>query len=344
MSTMANYWADKGWWLTLLTMDDGAAPSFYDLRPGVRHIPLRIAVDSRNSLVGLWNNLQRILILRRAIRESNPDAVISFVDKTNVSTLLATWGLNVDVVVSERVDPGSYSLGLVWDHLRRWAYSWADSIVVQTTKAREYFSRRCQGRIAVIPNPVVLPGRPPSGPDHRPGNPSVVAMGRLAEQKGFDLLLHAFARLAGRHPDWTMMIIGEGPLRASLESLRDELGISDRVDLPGIVEHPHECLQEASLFVLSSRFEGFPNALCEAMACGLAVIAADCPSGPRDIVRDGENGLLIPSEDVEALTGAMDRLMSNDAERKRLALRAREVVERFSLPKVMAMWENVLHG
>src|SRR4028118_905703 len=358
ISIMANYWAAKGWKITILTFDDGTNQPFYEIDSCVRHIPLSIAGESLNLFVSIWNNLKRIQILQSAIAQSNPDAVISFMDQVNVLTLLAMrfspgtvilqkppWGtrsLNIPVIVSERVDPALYSIGRIWEQLRRWTYPLADGLVVQTQEALSYFSSRLQARACIIPNPVLLPNRAIDTSDRLVVGRSAIAMGRFTQQKGFDLLLQAFARLSDERPEWTLMILGEGELRTELECLRGSLGLSGRVHLPGVVKNPYEVLMQADIFVMSSRFEGFPNALCEAMACGLPVISTDCPSGPREIIRDGVDGILVPNQDVEALSAAMDRLMSDELERKRLSIRAPEVVERFSLKKVMGMWEKLL--
>jgi glycosyltransferase involved in cell wall biosynthesis len=169
-------------------------------------------------------------------------------------------------------------------------------------------------------------------------------MGRLSREKGFDVLMRAFARCAATRPDWSLLIAGEGEERAHLVDLRGRLGLAARVRLPGRVADPGGLLRRADLFVLPSRHEGFPNALLEAMACGLPVVAFDCPSGPAEIVRPGQDGLLVPACDEEALAAAMRRLMDDEAERRRLGARAVEVLERFGLDRVMAAWETVVDG
>jgi glycosyltransferase involved in cell wall biosynthesis len=344
MSIMANYWASasKGWNITILTFDDGSNPPFYDLDCRICHIPLGIAKDSANIFLGLWNNLKRIAKLRAVISESQPNALISFMDKNNVITLLAVQGLNIPVIVSERIDPHYYSIGVIWEQLRWWIYPLANSIVVQTKEARDYFLPQWQDWIDIIPNPVLSAKQVNISTERLLPKCSIIAMGRLEGQKGFDLLLEAFAKLKDCYPEWSLTILGEGSLRSELEFLCDRLDIANRVYLPGRVKNPYEYLQQAALFVMSSRFEGFPNALCEAMACGLPVISTDSPSGPREIIRKGIDGILVPSEDLEALTSAMNRLMSDEKERQRLGKAALEVTERFSIEKVMVMWEDLL--
>ena len=342
MSIMANYWVAKGWEIILLTFDDVTVTPFYHLDSRITHIPLGIAANSPNLIIGIWNNLKRIQKLKSVICKSNPDAVISFMHTTNVITLLATRWLNLPVVVSERNNPRMTTINGIWKQLRELSYLFADRIVVQSKTVLNYFSSKVQARACIIPNPVLSPPEENEPSEKLLSGRSLIAMGRLERQKGFDLLLQAFAKLKDRHPKWTLTILGEGTLRSELESLRNQLGLVERVHFPGVVKNPDHFLKLGDLFIMSSRFEGFPNALCEAMACGLAVISTDCPSGPREIIRHDLDGILVPNENVSALTVAMDCLMSDEQERKRLACRAPEIVERFALEKIMGMWEVVL--
>ncbi|ODG98806.1 group 1 glycosyl transferase [Nostoc sp. KVJ20] len=341
MSIMANYWAAKGWQITILTFDDNKIPQF-DLDSRVLYTPLGIASKSPNAIIGIYNNLNRIGTLRNAIINSNPDVVISFMSKINAITLLTTRWLNIPVVISERSNPIKSYLGGAWKQLRQQTYPFADRIVFQTKRARDCFPLKLQNNSCIIPNMVVLPPIEKQSSDKVLRERSLVAMGRFVPEKGFDLLLQAFAQLKDRYPEWTLTILGDGKLRPDLESLRNQLGLSDRVYFPGMVKNNYDFLQQAEIFIMSSRFEGFPNALCEAMASGLPVISTDCPSGPREIIRDGIDGILVPNEDVSALAAAMERLMSSEEERKSLAARAPEIIERFSVEKIMGMWEEVL--
>ena len=350
MTTMANYWAENGWGITLITLDS-VDSDFYKLHPDVKRVALGLMGGSSNPLTAIRNNINRIIKLRNEIMSSTPDAVISFMDRMNVLTLLATRGLTLKVIVSERTNPAYHDIGRPWKLLRSITYPWANVVVAQTDQVRQWLMKVVKrSDVVVIPNPIHYEneevGSKLSLADiggRNENKRTVIAMGKLGVQKGFDMLIRAFAEIARSNPEWKLIIFGEGKERDALLQLADKLGIAESVYLPGTVKNPMAFLRQADLFIMSSRCEGFPNALLEAMACGLPVISTDCPSGPREIIRDGVDGILVPPENIDALAEAMDRLMSDENERKRLAARAPEVLERFGLEKVMGMWEETIN-
>lgn len=342
MSTLANYWVKQGWCVTLLTFDNGTKP-FYPLDERVKWRPLDIEGISGNRLHTPRRSLRRLWILRQAIVDSQPQVILAFVDKTNVLTLLASRGLGIPVIISERVSPLHWPIGRWgWCWLRRWLYPQAACLVLQTEAALRYYPLVLRRRVRVVPNAAIV--RVPDSVRIQPSpkSPTLIAMGRLTSQKGFDLLLEAFAAVAPHYPHWSLTIWGEGPERENLEALRDMLGLHRQVCLPGCTSTPGLEMARADLFVLSSRFEGFPNVLCEAMAVGLPVIGCNCPDGPSELIRHGIDGLLVPPEDVDALAAAMDVLMGDDSARQRFGQRALEVLERFSQERVMALWNQVV--
>jgi glycosyltransferase involved in cell wall biosynthesis len=170
-------------------------------------------------------------------------------------------------------------------------------------------------------------------------------MGRLEPQKGFDLLIRAYASVADSRPDWDLTILGEGGERRALEGLVARLGLSTRISLPGRDPEALGALRRSDLFVLSSRYEGFPNALLEAMACGVPVISFDCPSGPADIVSDGVDGRLVPAEDVDGLAAAIVELTGSEPLRLAFGAKGAEAAARYSVDRLARRWEEVLrHG
>lgn len=345
LSNMATYWVEKKHDVSMITLDSRLS-DFYELHPEVKRYDLDVMDASTSMLDAAKNNLLRIKKLRSAIVESKPEVVISFMDVTNVLTLLSTRGLGIRVIVSERSVPAHYPIENAWLKLRSMTYSLADVVVAQTSEVGRWIedNMKCK-KVVVIPNPIHLGMVTNSGvrlldvigaPTKAP---TIIAMGRMTNEKGFDLLIKSFSMVASSYPDWRLVIFGEGQERNKLTSLAKDLGVSDRVFMPGLMKNPAHLLREADIFVLSSRFEGFPNVLLEAMACGLPVISFDCPSGPGEIIRDGVDGLLVPPEDVGAMAKTMDRLMADERERVCLKARAPEVCERFSMDKVMGMWE-----
>jgi glycosyltransferase involved in cell wall biosynthesis len=170
----------------------------------------------------------------------------------------------------------------------------------------------------------------------------VVAAGRLNRQKGFDLLVPAFARVLEEAPDWELRIYGTGPERGALQRQIASLGVDGGVRLMGATPQLGSALAEGSLFVLSSRFEGFGMVLVEAMSKGLPVVSFDCPRGPSEIVTDGVDGLLVPAEDVDALATAILRVIGDEAFRRRAGAAALQASQRYDLASIGADWEALL--
>jgi GalNAc-alpha-(1->4)-GalNAc-alpha-(1->3)-diNAcBac-PP-undecaprenol alpha-1,4-N-acetyl-D-galactosaminyltransferase len=333
LAEMANYWAERGVDVSLATWSGPQIRDFYRLDGRIRRVHLGVASGGR-----LRGNLGRILKLRKLMRNTAPDAALSFLTRSNVPTILAGIGLPLRVVISERVQPAHETgLQLAWRILRRFVYRQAAAIVSQTTGAAEWIRSNLGAKVLVIPNAL----RPlPAESDVR--EPLVVGIGRLVPQKGFDLLLRAFAQVESAHPEWRVAIAGEGPERKALERLSAELGVRGRVDFVGHVREVESLMARASLVVQPSRYEGFPNAVLESMGMGAAVISADCPAGPAELIEDGINGRLVPVEDIDALAQAMAELMGEPALRLRLGREATRVRERFRQDSIMAQWEAVL--
>ena len=363
VTTMANHWVQRRRQVTILTTHFAGESACYGLDPNVTHLDLStprfdtlptdlnvvaplvrlIAACSPSENAVLRSKVTHLLKLRGAILFTRPDLVISYMDRTNIGVLLAIHGLGLPVIVSEQADPSQNFLGEGWERLRRRLYPQASYVTVLTDESLDYFSTVTGMRGRVIPNVLSPSVFMSSGEVPRQKNgKTLMAMGRLGHEKGFDLLLNAFALVAERHSDWTLEILGEGPVRPYLESCVQKRGLRERVQMPGFTHRPFDAMRRADLFVLSSLDEGFGNVLIEAMACGLAVVSFDCPSGPRHIIRDGVDGVLVPPRDTEAMAAALDRLMGDEAERKRLASKAPEVVERFGVEKVMSMWEELV--
>jgi glycosyltransferase involved in cell wall biosynthesis len=344
---LCNHWAARGHEVTLMPTFAGRGECLYslDARVQVDYLADRVGSSSRS----VFNKARRYRVLRCAIRALAPDGIVSFLPHVNVAAVLAAWGMKVPVVVSERTFPPAMPLGRGLETLRRFAYPRAKGVVVQTERTRRWLADCCPRAAGwVIPNPVVcpLPNAEPSVAPHSVVDTArriVVGVGRLSEEKGFGRLLAAFGELAHRFPGWELVLLGEGQERQRLEAQAESLGLSDRVHLPGRVGNLGDWYARADLFVMSSRFEGFPNALVEAMAHGLPAVSVDCETGPADIIREGVDGYLVsPSEGTAGLARAMEGLMQNDDRRRRMGEAAVAVRERFSPERVMAEWDEVL--
>lgn len=338
MSLIADHWAKRGWRVSILTFEAPGTASYYPINPSITVEQLGLPSAHESKLGSTRAAAHRALALRRVFRKSLPDVIVSFLTRTNVLTLLSTRGLRVPVVVSERNNPALQPFGAPWRWLRALTYPRAFGLVTMTRGALEYFPKEMRPREWVIPNPVELP----HAWEEKRGNHTLVAVGRLVPQKGFDLLLQAFALAAGDAPKWSLTIWGEGPDRAKLERLRDDLGLAGRVRFPGVTERPGIWIETADAFVLSSRYEGWGIVLLEAMAAGLPVVSFDCEWGPREMIKHGSDGLLVPAEDIASLSNALVKIMTDEKLREQLGSAAAAAVKRYSREYILAEWDNVV--
>lgn len=333
--------------VTLLTLDDPATDR-YPVDPRVTRVGLSLMAESHSLWSAVGNNRRRIERLREAVRTSRPDVVLSFCDKTNILTLAACRSLGVPVVVSEHTDPRHQKIGAVWSTLRRLYYRSASGSIALTAPAAELVGRWTGNQPAIIPPAVDPPelasAAPPPLESWRPPHAEFqwVVVGRLSPEKAIHRAIEAFAGLAPAFPEWTLAVAGDGPQRDQLQRLIHRFGVSDRVRLLGWVADVPALLAAADAFVLTSRYEGFPVSLLEAMAAGLPCVAVDCESGPAEIIRHQENGWLVPQDDPDALVAAMQQLMADPELRERLGREARCVTEAYGWDAMVAAHERVL--
>ncbi|MGL5943945.1 MAG: glycosyltransferase family 4 protein [Waterburya sp.] len=331
--------------VTVITLSDKAT-DFYQLPVESSRIALGVMGHSSGLIEAVKNNIKRISILRKAIQFTTPDVVISFLQITNITTILALRGTKYPVIVTEHNNIKVFSYGILWDTLRRLTYPYCSVVVSVSKGVDRSFDLLPESKRAVIYNPIVI--KDDEYIDQLPAEVDfnkkwLVSMGRLTEQKGFDLLLQAFSKITSKYPNWQLLILGSGELLKSLEQMKDDLGLSsEQVVFTGALKNPFAVFKKAKLFVMASRHEGFPMSHGEALACGLPVIATDCPSGPSEMIRHDVDGLLVPNQDVTALARAMESIMSDEQKRQQLAAKAPEVTERLSLNSIVDEWETLI--
>lgn len=338
---------DAGREVMLLTLS-GDMPDAYRPPEGVRRERLEARLLPPSLFHRLWYLANRVISIRRRIGSYQPDVVVTLIDKVNILVLFSLLGTGIPVVISERVHPAYNPIARAWKLARRLIYPLARAVTVQTEDGATWFRQHSS-----IKHPVVIAnavrhlrdfdgeGGAPAAGDAVSAQRFILAIGRLSEQKGFDLLLEAYYRAGLVGAGWRLVILGEGPEREALEGQARALGIGDMVSFPGFVDIG-PFLRKAGFFVLSSRYEGFPNVLMEAMQLGLPCISFDCPSGPRDLVTNEQNGLLLPPQDVSSLSAALARLAADPELRARLGSGAAGVNQQFSQARIYGKWLALL--
>jgi glycosyltransferase involved in cell wall biosynthesis len=346
---LANAWAGRGRAVTVVTKAEETSAYALDARVDRRAFGRSRAEALRAESVAavlrtlgdvgcsyLHDNAAIISLIRDAILATRPDVVVSHLDVTNVRVLAAMHGSGVPVIACEHTDVARVPAGR-WTQAREVLYREAAAVVATHPACAAFLARRGAPAV-VIANPLVPPAAraAPPGPRRR-----LVALSRFSFEKRLEMTVRAFEKIAAAHPQWDLEIYGEGPLRRSVQNVVDRLALRGRVHLRGFAD-AYDVLAGADLFVSASSVEGFGNAIWEALACGVPVVAMDCGAPVRSLLRQGIDGILVETESTTALANALASLMDDDARRAAMAARAPEVVERYSLESSLAAWEAVL--
>ena len=350
---LANAWAARGHCVTILTVTQGSKPPAYaiDSRVERRDLgwPRSAHADELNAVTiapvvrglnqagctALLRQLALIAVIRHGILTTAPDVVVAHLDMTNLRVLAAMQETGVPVIACEHTDVSRISFGQ-WQSARAALYRRAPAVVASHAVSAEWLAQRGAAAFA-IPNPLVAP--PPLCVERDDDRRRIVALSRLSQEKRLDLLIRAFARVAGDFPEWELDIYGTGPHRPQLAWLINELA-PGRAHLRGFTTSPYTVLAGADLFASTSWVEGFGNAIWEALACGVPVVAMEAGAPVSALVRHGVDGLIVPMD--SALVPALASLMGDEAARKTMAARAREVLTRFSIESSLAAWDALL--
>lgn len=347
LSILANHWAERGLKIHLITFEGDSNQSFYSLSEKINYIklgtlfPKIVANAETGRLSFIFKIFYSAFALRSVIRKissgSGPTILLSFLTHANLSVILASMGLEIPTLVSERSYP-LYSAGLMGRLARRFLYPFSTGIIVLTRTAAEFFPNAWRTKITVIPNPVLKTDM--ISQRTSTSVPMILGVGRLSPEKRFDLLIQSFSRVHLDFPMWRLLILGDGPQRETLQRLAIDLGLGGKVDFRSAERNVGPFYANAEIFVLSSDFEGFPNALGEAMAAGLACIATDCICGPSEMIDSSRNGLLVTPQNLPDLEMALRLLLSNEPLRRLLAKEASRITEKFSMTKISRMWDE----
>lgn len=333
---LADYFQTEGYRVVMVTQY--RKEEEYDLPEGIERILSDIEGEevSASRVVNFFRRLNK---LHAIWKEHRPDLVLSCIGKNNFMAVVTAMGTKTKAVVSvvgeAKEEYPSRGMRMLADIL----FPRAAGIILQTERSRSFFCRKAGEKAVILPNslnPAFIRPRFEGVREKR-----IVSVGRMDANKNHELQLRAFAALKDRYPGYTLVIYGDGELRSHIEETAVRLGISERVLLPGVVQDVAVRIERASLFLLTSYSEGVSNALIEALALGLPVIATDVPSGgTEELMTDGVNGLVIPAGDVKALTRAMDRLLGDLAYAERLGREAARIQQRLAPEQVNPLWKE----
>ncbi len=302
----------------------------------------KVIIDT--TLIGKCNNVTGKLInFRKYLAKHYNATIISFFTMIGIYILLLSLGLKNKVIISERLDPAkSIPSNKILFFIRRLLYKTADRFVFQTPDALAFFEEKIQNKGIIIPNPLKehLPSRYTGKRSKR-----VVTFARLEPQKNYTLLINAFEVFLRKYPDYILDIYGKGREEEKLVSLVKEKNLSNKINFKGFSKDVHTAIYDARMFVLPSDYEGLSNSMLEAMAIGLPCICTDCPpGGARMFIEDGENGLLVPVGDINAMANAMAKLADDPNLAEKISIKATEVRSELNVEKICKQWENIINS
>jgi glycosyltransferase involved in cell wall biosynthesis len=345
-SGLASAWAQAGHQVRLLTMESLEKVEYH---PTSEVELISIAREKAEAKNVLFRVVSRLRLLRRVLTgQYRPDIVVAIQANLAIELGIACMGSGLKIIGCERNIPSRSVRGSVWRLLRPFAYRHLTCIMTQTEgSARELAPICSKTPIRVLPNILRLPlaDNPPRivPDDLVPSEaPLLLAVGRLVPAKGFDILLDHFSEILKVIPQARLVILGEGPCRSKLEKQIRSLGLKEgQVSLPGRAGNVAEWYERAQLFVMTSRWEGMPMVLIEAMAHGLVPVVTDFHHGPRDVIRDGVDGIILPEGDITNWVATISTLLNDNALRVEMGDRALEVRDRFGEEKIIRSWDGV---
>lgn len=333
IAQLANYFVSKNYNCYLVTLYKDEV--FYSINTNVKICQISSGSKSR-----LFDKLNRYMQLRKIVKQKKPDVILSMPEEIGIYVLLFLTFIKIPIYVSERNNPWVMPYKKITRILRKIVYPFAEGIVFQTQKAQSFFPNKIKDKSIVITNPIDINRIPFQCKKER--KKRIVAAGRLELQKNFMLLIDAFNDFQKENEEYSLVIYGEGTLRKQLQTKIDELGLQKKIFLPGKEGKLLEIINDSAMFVLSSDYEGLPNVLIEAMCMGMPVIATDCPSGgPRELINNNINGILVPVNNKKKLVEAMIRLTDNDLAKK-MGDNAYNIRKIYEKQDVFEKWENFL--
>lgn len=280
--------------------------------------------------------------LKKFLVKQEIDTVLVMDTPVCIYAIPACFRLKVKVIISERNDPAHFAGKKITQIVSRILMKKANGFVFQTLEAQKYFGAAVLGKSVVIPNPIFTE-KMPKAPFGGKREKKIVSVGRLNKQKNQRLLIDAFYFILKDYPDYKLYIWGEGAERKNLEDYIRKIGIEESIFLPGVTENVYEEIYNASIFVLSSDFEGMPNALIEAMALGVPCISTDCPcGGPGELIEDGKNGILIPVNKRDTLINSIENLLQDKEKAMRIGNEAFQIREKLCYEIICNKWYDFL--